>query len=463
MRISICNNDVCHRAYGDFTEVYCLRTKEVLSLESVAADIWRHIASVPETDLDAIVDFIVSEYDAEAEDVYDDVYEFVTQLYADGILLIDGEYYSRNACEADCSPSSSPDVESQIVSLLEERNQLFATTFEMTYGCNEKCVHCYAHYPGSDDGCVPLRFSDYKAAIDELKEMGCLHLSFTGGDPFVHPDFLEVFEYARRCGFVCDIYTNGLFLAQHDDALSKIIGLRPRAFYISLYGSNAKTHDSVTKVEGSFDKTVNIVKTLRTNDIPVVLNIMVLTINQEDLQDTISLATALGAEYRVSMSLIYRNDGGGEPMDYFIADETVMKSVIATAKDSFCSVDVLVGDVNESDHMCNAGLTSLSVDPAGGIFPCISLKIPLGSLSDGGFRKAWDSEARKDVISLLRWENSIECLSCPTRSSCLHCAGMSFMESGDIRACNTCDKEVSKCILELAEKHAVAASHASEC
>ena len=83
-----------------------------------------------------------------------------------------------------------------------------------------------------------MRFEDYKSVIDQLEQMGCLHLAFTGGDPFVHPDFLDVFEYAREKGFVCDIYTNGIALASDDVLFSRIARLKPRAFYLSLYGSS---------------------------------------------------------------------------------------------------------------------------------------------------------------------------------------------------------------------------------
>ena len=175
----------------------------------------------------------------------------------------------------------------KLIHEMQERDQLYSVTFEMTYACNERCIHCYANYPEDSDTAKVISVSKYKELLDELYEMNCLHVAFTGGDPFMYKGFLEVFLYARTKGFVCDIYTNGQYLADHYDVMECILRQRPRAFYISLYGSKSEVHDGVTAVQGSFEKTVRTINKLKANDIPVVLNIMLLSVNSDDAKATI--------------------------------------------------------------------------------------------------------------------------------------------------------------------------------
>lgn len=448
MQVSCSLNDMCWREYEPFTVLYDLRTRQILTLENVAADIWHKIASEQTCDLDDVIRHIAQEYGCDFDDVADDVCSFVEELYAMGVVLLDGGYIEADASSGGYA-SPDDDIEGEVIRSLEPYDQLYSATFEMTYACNENCVHCYAHFPGAVQAHRAIDFEGYRRAIDELCEMGCMHLAFTGGDPYMHKEFPDVFFYARERGFVCDVYTNGLYLYENDELLERMAKARPRAFFISLYGSKADVHDSVTCRPGSFDKTIHVVKQLKKLNVPVVFNVMLLSINHFDLPNIIDLAKELGVEYRASMSLIMRNDGSDTPMDYFIGDKTAIKTAISAIRGNFFSIDVSASELERTEYMCGAGVTSISVDPEGQIHPCISLKSVLGSINDGTMRQAWSSPARRAVMESLRWDNTNECMTCKSRDFCPHCPGMSQAESGDIFTCNTCDIIVSECIMEI--------------
>ena len=177
---------------------------------------------------------------------------------------------------------------------------------------------------------------------------------------------------------------------------------------------------------------------------------MILSENYDDLDGIISLATDLGVEYRVSMSLIYRNDGSDSPMGHFIGDKEKIKNVLRTIRSKVYSVDRPIENKQEqSEFMCGAGVTSMCLSPDGTVFPCVSLKTPLGNINSSTVSEIWSGDARRSIVSSLRWDNTKECNSCPKQSNCPHCAGMSQAESGDMFACNTCDKLIAECISEL--------------
>lgn len=456
MQISFNHVDISFRDYADFIVIYNLRSREILKLENVAADIWRIIASASIITSHTIIEKVANLYDCATDDVTDDIVEFINELYKAGIISIDNEYALLQHTDT-TQPIAPNDVEGEIIQEMKERNQLYSATFEMTYNCNEKCVHCYAHYPGATATSLPILTKEkYKDIIDELYQLNCLHLAFTGGDPFMYPGFPEIYFYARSKGFVCDIYTNGLYLADHPEMLQSILDSNPRAFYISLYGSTSQIHDAVTTIPGSFKKTLRAIKCIQKKHIPVVLNIMLLSINYDDVTGIINLAKSLGVEYRIGMSLIYRNDGNASPMDYFIHDPEIIKSIMKLVQKDLYSIDIPLDDTKEvlpEGSICNAGSTTLSLAPDGTIYPCISLKKELGNVRYDSLHSIWVGNKRAALTKSLRWENTRHCMHCKTRQECPHCVGISQQEHGDIHACNTCDKLLSECLYEVKHSH----------
>ena len=96
--------------------------------------------------------------------------------------------------------------------------------FELTYRCNFHCQHCY----------VPQDYRDKKGELetrevfdilDQLKDIGCFYLGFTGGEPFVRGDIMDILWYAKRRGFEVIIYTNGSLI---DERIAcELADLRP--------------------------------------------------------------------------------------------------------------------------------------------------------------------------------------------------------------------------------------------
>lgn len=448
MLVSFVSKDICWREYEPFTVLYDLRNRQILTLENVAVDIWRRIASEARCEFDEIVQYVAKEYECDEVDVTDDIEAFIEELYRSGIVLLDGKCHEPET-GLDSPRNNQDDIEGEIIRSLEPFDQLYSATIELTYACNESCVHCYAHFPGAMQGHKQIGIEAYKKAIDDLRDMGCLHLAFTGGDPFMHPDFPEVFFYARQRGFVCDVYTNCLFLYENAELLASMIDAKPRAFFVSLYGSQARIHDSVTATPGSFDITISVIQKMKELGASVVANIMLLSINYFDLSNIIELAQKLNIEYRVNMSLIMRNDGNDGPMDYFVNDRLAIKEAVSIIRDKLFSIDMPVTEYDRTEYICGAGITTASIDPMGKIHPCLSIKRALGDIGSGTVQQAWNSPERQRFMNSLKWSNTKECVDCPSSQFCPHCPGMSQAESGDISSCNTCDKIISECIMEL--------------
>jgi MoaA/NifB/PqqE/SkfB family radical SAM enzyme len=104
-----------------------------------------------------------------------------------------------------------------------------------TMRCNLKCLGCYAgEYPRTSD---PLSFETLDRIVTEGKEMGVYFYTISGGEPFLRPDLLDLYEKHRDCVF--QIYTNGMCI--DDNTVERIQAAGNVAPAISLEGWETQT------------------------------------------------------------------------------------------------------------------------------------------------------------------------------------------------------------------------------
>ncbi len=65
---------------------------------------------------------------------------------------------------------------------------------DLTYRCNERCVHCYLDH--DDHG--EMTTAEIKHLLDEMADAGVFILTLSGGEIFLRKDFFELLEHARR-------------------------------------------------------------------------------------------------------------------------------------------------------------------------------------------------------------------------------------------------------------------------
>lgn len=118
------------------------------------------------------------------------------------------------------------------------RNRLpYAVLLELTPRCNFNCVHCYLQDHHAEDF---LSKDDVIQMLDLLYDEGILFLTLTGGEVLTRKDFAEIYAYAKRKGFLMEVFTNGYALTEEVIALFQ--QLPPLLVDISLYGSCEETY-----------------------------------------------------------------------------------------------------------------------------------------------------------------------------------------------------------------------------
>jgi MoaA/NifB/PqqE/SkfB family radical SAM enzyme len=104
-----------------------------------------------------------------------------------------------------------------------------------TMRCNLKCLGCYAgEYPRDTD---PMSFETIDRAVSEAKQMGIHMFTISGGEPFVRPDMLDLYE--KHNDAVFQIYTNGTCIS--DATIERMQKLGNVAPAISIEGFKEET------------------------------------------------------------------------------------------------------------------------------------------------------------------------------------------------------------------------------
>jgi MoaA/NifB/PqqE/SkfB family radical SAM enzyme len=109
--------------------------------------------------------------------------------------------------------------------------------FYVTEGCNLKCVTC--SYRNALPG--ELTLEEIGKLAEELSEFGLRHIVFSGGEPLLRRDFIQICEIFKKLGVKQTILTNGLLLEKRIDDLHKYF----HEIIVSIDGAYAETHNSI--------------------------------------------------------------------------------------------------------------------------------------------------------------------------------------------------------------------------
>ncbi len=150
--------------------------------------------------------------------------------------------------------------------------------WNMTRRCNLKCVHCYAHAleeEGKDD----ISTEQAKTMISDLAQYGAPVMLFSGGEPLVRKDLIELAHYATGQGMRAVISTNGTLITKQKAKELKEVGLSYVG--ISLDGME-DVHDHFRGVPGSFRKALEGIANCQAEGLKVGVRF---TINKRNVQD----------------------------------------------------------------------------------------------------------------------------------------------------------------------------------
>jgi radical SAM protein with 4Fe4S-binding SPASM domain len=327
---------------------------------------------------------------------------------------------------------------------------------DLTMRCNERCVHCYRTIERRPE----LTTTEWKAVLDAAARAGALYLTFSGGEVFLRKDLFELIEHGRRLRFDVRLKSNALLITP--DNAARLKALAVRQVDISIYGADPAVHDWVTKVPGSFTRTLEGVALLRDAGVTVKLNCPLMKQNVGRYREIRELADRLGVLSGFDPMITGKNDGDAAPIALRITRKD-LKQVLQDPRVNPGAGKPAPGEVpgqrlDLDDVPCGASHNACYISAYGDVMPCVALPIACGNVRDEPFAEIWHRSPEMLRVRSIRIRDLHTCSSCAASRFCSRCPGQALLEGGDLLGPSPENCEHALVAAQLAGSPAIPAS-----
>ncbi len=303
---------------------------------------------------------------------------------------------------------------------------------EPTFRCNLKCVHCYSSIMAPKLNTEEeLSFREICGILDQIAEEGCLWLLITGGEPLCRKDFLDIYTYAKKKGFIITLFTNGTLITK--EIIKCFRQWRPFNIEITLYGATKETYESVTQIPGSFVHSLRGIDLLLENNLPLRLKSIIMTLNKHEIWEMKKVVESYGMPFLFDPILSPGLDGSRKPCSYRLPPLEIVELDLAD-QERLKSWQEYLEDFTmppPTDHLylCGAGETSFLINLYGKLQLCALSRFPNYDLRQGTFKQGWHYFFEK--IRERKVKKDFKCRNCEIISLCGQCPGWSYLECGN--------------------------------
>src|SRR5680860_370938 len=177
----------------------------------------------------------------------------------------------------------SKDLASHLLQFSSDKKPV--VVWNITRRCNLRCMHCYSSSKNMEYA-DELNTQEGYALIDDLAQFGAPVILFSGGEPLMRPDLLELARYATKSGIRAVISTNGTLISRDVARDLKKVGLSYVG--VSLDGMRL-TNDKFRGVKGSFNKALSGIRNCQEEGIKVGLRFTMNNRNVGDIPEIFKL------------------------------------------------------------------------------------------------------------------------------------------------------------------------------
>lgn len=295
---------------------------------------------------------------------------------------------------------AEPGTFGALVQRVWQENRLFSALLELTYRCNLDCWFCYNDL---SVGGRPMSTAEWLRLLDDLRQMQALNVTFSGGEPLAHPDFMRLGGHARELGFVVRVKSNGHALGP-EAARRLRAEVDPFVVEVSLHGARARTHDRQTRVAGSFDRLQANVVAMKAAGLRVQMNSTLTAWNENEIEEMFAIADGLGVVLQVDPEVTARDDGDRSTLAITASREGVLRLFEIQAARAHVGApsvsrdaDRSMGPVDTGKH-CGAGSSGIAVDPYGNVYPCVQWRHSVGNLHEASLPDIWRGSKELDAV-----------------------------------------------------------------
>lgn len=302
---------------------------------------------------------------------------------------------------------------------------------EIADACNERCIHCYIpneHKSHMIDSALFYRI------IEEGRKMNIIHVTLSGGEPLLHKDILGFLKTCRKLELSVNVLSNLTLLT--DDIISEMKKNALLSVQASLYSMDATVHDSITKLNGSFEKTKDGILRLCDEGIPVQISCPVIKQNKDSYIDVLHWGWAHNIAVVAEPMIFAAYDHSGCNLKNRLSVEEVDDVLTVQMQEGYAEAMCKMAKEKEklggNDPICSVCRYSFCVTASGKVFPCAGWQNNvIGDLNYQTVREIWETSEKIQELRQIKWSRFSQCVDCKDRGYCTVCMMWNSNENSD--------------------------------
>ncbi len=307
---------------------------------------------------------------------------------------------------------------------------------DLTWRCNERCVHCYLDHDGADE----MTFAEIDGLLAQLADAGVFFLTLSGGEPMLRRDLFAILRRARELTFNVKLKTNAILIREREATLLRELGVE--SVQVSIYSHRAEVHDAITRAPGSLARSLRAIRFLVSQGLKVTIAHVMMRNNRGDYPAVRELAEGLGAAFTIDPTITPHINGDRSLLALNIPREdlkAVMRDpALVDNAAQYCAPPAPVTGDDLDALACSAGHSSCHISPFGDVYPCVQFPLPSGNIRKQRFIDIWRNSPQLAEVRSIRARDLPVCSTCVHLASCSRCPGLAYME-GNMRGPSTAD------------------------
>jgi putative heme d1 biosynthesis radical SAM protein NirJ2 len=315
-------------------------------------------------------------------------------------------------------------------------------SWNTTNACNMFCDHCYRDAGSRSED--ELNTKEAKTLLMQIAKAGFKIMIFSGGEPLMRSDIVELVQFASSLGLRPVMGTNGTLITL--EMAKKLKKAGAMGIGISLDSLNRDRHNEFRRFAGAWEGAVQGMRNCRAASLPFQIHTTIMDWNVREIEAITDFAVEEGAVAHHFFFLVPTGRAvsiEAESLRAKAYEETLTRILIKqqqvnielkpTCAPQFMRIAKQMGMNLRFGRGCLAGTSYCIISPKGQVQPCAYLNIPLGDVRKTPFDEIWqDSEVLKKLRTL---EYQGGCGKCEYKKVCGGCrARAAYYNQGDYMA-----------------------------